>query len=152
MPTSPVSKAAVSTSLAGDHPEFAAKLALRRTASMKITATTPKIGPINSAIGRSDAMSAVTPSMVNRRELPNIWSLNQAALTLATAIGAMARIEKWRRIASCANTIPAMGALNPAAIAPATPQPMKTSVVSAPPVTCRRKLPIVAPKCTSGPY
>ena len=61
-----------------------------------------------------------------------------------------------RRVAgfleACANTTPAMGALNPAAIAPATPQPINTSVVRTPPVACRRKLPIVAPKCTSGPY
>ena len=61
-------------------------------------------------------------------------------------------MEKCRRIASCAKTIPAIGALKPAAMAPATPQPMNISVLSTPPVVCRKKLPIVAPKWTSGPY
>ena len=83
---------------------------------------------------------------------PKKASLNHTDDTLAIAIGAIARMEKCRRTASCAKTIPAIGALKPAAIAPATPQPMNISVLSTPPVVCRKKLPIVAPKWTSGPY
>ena len=48
-------------------------------------------------------------------------------------------------MALVANTTPAIGALNPAAIAPATPQPMNTSVDIFEPIILQ-KLPIVAPK------
>ena len=41
---------------------------------------------------------------------------------------AMALVEKCRRIASWAKMMPAMGALKPAEIAAATPQPIKISV------------------------
>ena len=52
-----------------------------------------------------------------------------AAVILVIATGATARSEKWRSIVSQAKLVPAIGAVNPAAIAPATPQPRKTSVV-----------------------
>ncbi len=71
---------------------------------------------------------------------------------LEMAIGAMARNEKCLMMASWANTIPAIGAPKPAEIAPATPQPMNTSIEKIPPVTRRNRLPITPPKCTSGPY
>ena len=45
-------------------------------------------------------------------------------------MGAIALKEKCLRIASCAKIIPPIGELNPAEIAAATPQPIKTSLVS----------------------
>ena len=58
--------------------------------------------------------------------LKNAW-LTADAVTEAIDIGAIARTEKWRKIASWANTIPAIGAPNPAEMAAATPQPKYTS-------------------------
>ena len=134
MPTSPVITAAVKTSRAGDQPDCAAKRALRRTASMKAIATSPNNGPTTSAAGNTADMSRPAESIMNRLETPNRRSLNQTALTDASAIGTIDRMEKCLRIASWAKITPAIGALNPAAIAPATPQPMNTSVVRTPPV------------------
>ena len=54
-----------------------------------------------------------------------ICEINPTTLaeTEATVMGAMALIEKCLRIASWAKTTPAMGALKPAEMAAATPQP-----------------------------
>ena len=71
---------------------------------------------------------------------------------LAITIGVIALNEKCRKIASCAKITPTIGALNPAEIAAATPQPINTSVENLFPVICLSILPKVAPKCTKGPY
>ena len=119
---------------------------------MNRTAIMPKTGPATSADGSICVMSKLLESNVKSGATSKSLSLNQTALMLAIAMGAMALMEKCLRMASCAKTKPAMGALKPAAMAPATPHPINTSVVRTPPVICLRKLPIVAPKCTSGPY
>ena len=54
--------------------------------------------------------------------------------------------EKCLRIASCANTKPAIGALNPAEIAAATPQPIKIPGGKRSEVNFSIMLAIVAPK------
>ena len=152
VPARPVITAATNNNLAGDQPDLAAKRAEERIANMNSTATMPKTGPATRAEGNICVISKPLESIENSGSTSKILSVNQTALMLAIAIGAMALMEKCLRMASCAKISPAMGALKPAAIAPATPHPMNTSVVSTPPVICRRKLPIVAPKCTSGPY
>ena len=152
MPMTPVPIAAVSNRRAGDQPDLAANEALYLIATMNKTAKRPKIGPATSAGGSIWPRLMLTPDRSKIWAEPKKASLNHTDDTLAMAIGAIARIEKCLRTASCAKTIPAIGALNPAAMAPATPQPINMSVLSAPPVVCLRKLPIVAPKCTSGPY
>ena len=84
----------------------------------------------------------LTPARSNRWFEPNSLSLNQTDETLAMAIGTIAFIEKaarWPRDENNAR----YGALNPAAMAPATPQPMKISVLRTP-WSFVRKLPIVA--------
>ena len=53
------------------------------------------------------------------------------------ATGATALSEKWRSMVSQAKIVPAMGALNPAEIAPATPQPINTSALILPLVRVR---------------
>ena len=152
MPTKPVIPAARNTSRAGDQPLVAANRRLLRTQTMKTTATRPKTGPSTSAAGSTIPRSSAMLAKSSNGAAPKICCENHDELMLATAIGAMARIEKCRNMASCANTTPAIGALKPAAIAPATPHPMNTSVVSMPPVSARNALPMVAPKWTSGPY
>ena len=78
----------------------------------------------------------LAPSAINQLQLhqaqkrivPKIAVENQTDVMLEIAIGVSALNEKCRNTASCAKTIPAMGAWNPAAIAAATPQPINTSV------------------------
>ena len=60
-----------------------------------------------------------------------------AAVILVMATGATALSEKWRSIVSQAKIVPAIGALNPAEIAPATPQPINTSALILPLVKVR---------------
>ena len=55
-----------------------------------------------------------------------------AEVMLVMATGAIARNEKCRKIVSHANIVPAIGALNPAAMAPATPHPINTSALILP--------------------
>ncbi len=78
--------------------------------------------------------------------------VNVALTTLLTAIGAMALNEKCLRIASWAKIMPPMGELNPAEMAAATPHPMNVSFVKRLDERKLIRLPIVPPKCTSGPY
>ena len=108
---------------------------------MNATATSPNTGPAIIAAGSTLIRSSCVVERSNKGAEPKNLSENQDEEMLATAIGAMARSEKWRRTASWANTTPAIGALKPAAIAPATPQPMKTSVVRNRPEIWRRALP-----------
>ena len=78
--------------------------------------------------------------------------VNVELTTLLKAIGAIALKEKCLKIASCANIIPAIGALKPAEIAAATPQPIKISFDNSPLIFLLIKFPIVPPRCTKGPY
>ena len=80
------------------------------------------------------------------------YPLTAAAVIEATDIGATALIENLRNRASCANTIPAIGALNPDEMAAATPQAISTSDRMNLPENFVSNVEIVAPKCTKGPY
>ena len=66
------------------------------------------------------------------------------------AIAPPALKEKCLKIASCAKTKPAIGALKPADIA-ATPQPINilSGLLD---VKFSKNVATVAPKCTKGPY
>ena len=68
------------------------------------------------------------------------------------AIAPPALKEKCLKIASCAKTKPAIGALKPADIAAATPQPINIPGGSLFEVKLSKNVAIVAPKCTRGPY
>ena len=72
---------------------------------------------------------------------------------LDTEINASALEEKCLNTASCANTIPAIGELNPAEIAAATPQPIRISLPRFKPLSqLDKKHPNEPPMCTIGPY
>ena len=89
-----------------------------------MTASRPKIGPLTSAttirVNSGTGMASIWNSLLP----PSAQLLRLAAEMLDIAMGATVRREKCRKMASWAKTIAAMGALNPAAIAPATPQPI----------------------------
>ena len=78
--------------------------------------------------------------------------VNVELTTLLKAIGAIALKEKCLNIASCANIIPPIGALKPAEMAAATPQPINISFDKSPLIFLLIKFPIVPPRCTKGPY
>ena len=89
--------------------------------------------------------------MMNSRDEPKIRSLNQAALT-RHGDGGNGPHREMPQDGLMREHHTGNRRVEPRRDGAATPQPIKTSVVRTPPVTCRRKLPIVAPKCTSGPY
>ena len=91
-------------------------------------------------------------SVIKSCSPPKNLSATAAAVKLEMAIGVTAFIEKCLSKASWAKIKPAIGALNPADIAAAVPQPMKTSVLNMFFVKNLILVPKVAPKCTSGPY
>ena len=119
---------------------------------MNAIAAAAKIGLQTRLIGRIFANSGIWLLVSKVEDLLKIFSVIALAVKLAMAIGASARIEKWRKTASCAKIMPARGAPNPAEMAPATPQPIKTSVDNRSLVIAFKEVPIVAPKWTSGPY
>ena len=81
------------------------------------------------ASGSKNIRSGVIPDIEKVFTLPkNIW-LMPAEVMLVIATGATARKEKCLKIVSQAKIVPAIGALKPAAIAPATPHPINTSVL-----------------------
>ena len=86
------------------------------------------MGPVIKASGNKNIKSGETPDNEKVFKLPKKILLIPAAVILVIATGATARKEKCLKIVSHAKIVPAIGALNPAAIAPATPQPMNTSV------------------------
>jgi hypothetical protein len=95
---------------------------------MKNIATTPNNSPLLNNIGTIGNKSVVAALSANSGSLPKIAVENQTDVMLEIAIGVSALKEKCRNTASCAKTIPAIGAWNPAAIAAATPHPINTSM------------------------
>ena len=94
MPAMPVTAAAVTTRRAKLQPLDAANCALRRIATMKSTATSPKTGPATSAAGSISPRLIDTSAKSNSWRAPkNCW-LNHTDETLAIAMGPIARIEK----------------------------------------------------------
>jgi hypothetical protein len=77
--------------------------------------------------GTTDASSISGVGTLKARLDPKRYWLNAEATMDETEIGATAPIENRRSSASWAKIMPAMGALNPAEIAAATPQAMRTS-------------------------
>ena len=120
---------------------------------MKHTVIIAKAGPRSIKIGSISLRGGTCwESSKSAGEFPKKYSPIALALKDAMDIGAMALREKCRRMASCAKSIPASGALKPAAIAAATPHPINMSglILSLKKFLMNR--PIVDPKCTSGPY
>ena len=95
----------------------------------------PNIGPRMSAIGKA---SVIGPSV---NEFSKICTGSSRtfdrvdAVILAITMGVIALNEKCLNIASCANITPTIGALKPAEMAAATPQPINMSVENLLPVS-----------------
>ncbi len=124
----------------------------RKTDCIKTIDTKPKNGPTTSDTKIIGSKLMFEYVCGNSGELSHKKLLIPYAVPDASAIGANALTDMWRNIASCANKIPANGALNPAEIAAATPPPKTISVEI---LSLKRdfiKAPRVAPKCTKGPY
>ena len=136
----------------GEKTVFGAVLANHLIVTMKTIATNAKIGLQIKDAGRILVSSGDIIVVCNADSLLKIFSVTALDVKLVIAIGANALIEKCLRIASCAKIMPANGAPNPAEIAPATPQPRKTSIESNSRVNFFKVVPIVAPKWTNGPY
>ena len=126
--TAPHMVAAIRVRTKGENPIFAAIAADLKSANMKNIATIPNNSPLPSNIGTIGNKSVATAFSTNSGSLPKIATENQTDVMLEIAIGVSALKEKCRKTASCAKTIPAIGAWNPAAIAAATPHPINTSV------------------------
>ena len=121
-------------------------LAPERMPKIKSIATRPKSGEIRritGVISKSFGAFSITfkPPAPEKRPVPIVDAVMEAI-----AIAPPALREKRRKIASCANTKPAIGALNPAEIAAATPQPIKIPGGSLLEVKFSSALAIVAPK------
>jgi hypothetical protein len=84
--------------------------------------------------------------------VPKKYSSKALALMEAIKMGAIALREKCLRIASWAKMTPARGALKPAEIAAATPQPIKMSGVIFRLKYFLINKPMVEPNWTRGPY
>ena len=125
---------------------FEANLLEKRMETINKTATSPKMGPAINAVGNKVRVSRRTSAKFIKGSKSKTCFVNQDAEMLATAIGATALSEKCLKIASCAKITPAIGAPNPAEIAPATPHPIKMSRFIEPPPNFLMALPIVAPK------
>ena len=120
---------------------------------MKHTVIIAKAGPRRIRIGSTSFRGGTCwDSSKSAGEFPKKYSPNALALNDEIDIGAMALREKCLRMASCAKSIPASGALKPAAIAAATPQPINMSGLILRLKKFLMNRPIVDPKCTSGPY
>ena len=102
--------------------------------------------------GTTDASSSSGVGTLKARLDPKRYWLNAEATMAETEIGATAPIENRLSSASWAKIMPAMGALNPAEIAAATPQAMSTSFEMFVFVSLEMRVERVAPKCTKGPY
>ena len=116
---------------------------------MKHTVIIAKAGPSRIKIGSTSFRGGTCwESSKSAGAFPKKYSPNALALKDAIEIGAIALREKCLRMASCAKSIPARGALKPAAIAAATPHPINISglILSLKKFLMNR--PMVDPKCT----
>ena len=124
----------------------------RRMPNIKRTASKPKAGEQIKTIGviseRLGAFATIfRPRVSLKTPVPTV-----DAVIEDIAIAPPALKEKCLKIASCAKTKPAIGALKPADIAAATPQPIKIPGGSLFDVKLSKNVATVAPKCTRGPY
>ena len=113
----------------------------------------PNTKPLRTKEGSRGNKSGASRFRLKSGAPPNAQVPKAAEIVLAIAMGKRALNEKCLKTASCAKIMPPIGALNPADIAAATPQLIKTSggiILTL--VICERKLAILAPKFTNGPY
>ena len=110
MATAPHVSAAISAKASGGKPVLAASAADLNKASIKNTAMIPNKRPLVSKTGTIGNRSLATASTVNRGAPPKMAVANHTDVMLEMAIGVSALKEKCRKMASCANTMPAIGA------------------------------------------
>ena len=109
-------------------------------------------GAIKIKAGKISAKGGIGASIKKLALLGNQALSRALAEMAAIEMGATARIEKCRKTASWANTMPARGALKPAEMAAATPQPKNISWDIFDASKRFNQMPMVPPKCTNGPY
>jgi len=123
IPTEPQIKAATNGLTLGEIAKDAGKVAAFLKDHINSIATNAKNGAKITKAGTILAKAGILKA-TSKLDAPGNKLVPKAlAVTEATIIGAMARSEKWRSTASCANMTPAIGALNHADIAAATPHP-----------------------------
>ncbi len=124
----------------------------KRILNIKRIANKPKAGEQMSTIGVISVRLGAFEIIFNPRVSLNTPVPTVDAVIEDIAIAPPALNEKCLSIASWAKTNPAIGALNPAEIAAATPHPIKIPGGSLLEVKFSKKVATVAPKWTSGPY
>ena len=124
----------------------------RRMPNIKRIASKPKAGEQIKTIGviseRLGAFATIfRPRVSLKTPVPTVDAVIEDITIAPPALK-----EKCLKIASCAKTKPAIGALKPADIAAATPQPINIPGGSLFDVKLSKNVATVAPKCTRGPY
>ena len=108
--TTPHITAAINVNTKGDKAVFAAIVADLNSASINSIAMTPNNSPLANKIGTICNKSVAAASSANNGSPPKMAVANQTEVMLEIAIGVSALKEKCRKMASCANTMPAIGA------------------------------------------
>ena len=129
-------------------------ITLQNTNGLSYSTIMSKAKEINEVMANIlDTSDCLEEATSRAEKMTNVFPmLTKEAVIEEIAIAPPALREKCLSTASWAKTSPAIGALKPAEIAAATPQPINIPGGNLFDVKFSKNVATVAPKCTKGPY